>query len=308
MNEQVAPPLTEGIITALVTPLDRAGEVDTPALDALVDFQVERGVHGLFVLGTSGEGLLLSTTQRGKLVEHVLARVAGKLPVAVHCGAADTTTAASLVSVAASAGARTVAAIPPLFFNYTETGIYEHYRQLSDAAPELDHYLYDNPDRVGYSLGLDVTRRLIAEVPCIRGIKDTGDSLGRITTYFALTDKIQVFTGNNVIILGALVMGAAGAVSTMANVVPDLFTAIYAAYGKGELGEARDLQLTAARLQSTLVGLPYVAAAKYLLTLRGLPGGHTRSPLPELSSEQQSTLEQRVHRDPALARWLTPVS
>lgn len=306
MNES-APRLTGGIVSALLTPFGRDGSVDGAALDALVDFQVERGVDGLFALGTSGEGLLLSPTERGELVERVLARVDGRVPVAIHCGAADTATAVELVSAAAAAGARTVAAIPPLFFDYTDRGVYEHYVRLAEAAPGVDHYLYDNPARVGYGIGTDLVCKLVAEVECIRGVKDTGDSLGRITTYLATSNGIRVFTGNNVIILGALVMGAAGAVSTTANAVPELFGALYAAYRDGDLGKARELQLTAARLQHLLVGLPYVAAAKHLLAVRGLPGGRTRSPLPELTVQQRTALDQRLRGDLMLTPWLAPV-
>lgn len=300
-------PLGGGIVTALVTPLDARGDVDTTALDALVDFQVDRGADGLFVLGTSGEGLLLSPAERGKVTEQVLARAGDRIAVAVHCGAADTDTAAQLVSAAADAGARTVAAIPPLFFNYTERAVHDHFARLADAAPGIDHYLYDNPARVGYSIGTDLARRLTDEVSCIRGVKDTGDSLGRITTYLATSEQMRVFTGNNVIVLGALVMGAAGAVSTTANAVPELFAELYATYQRGNLDKARDLQLTAARLQQALAGLPYIAAAKHLLAVRKLPGGHTHPPLPDLTAEQRTTLDQRLASDPTLHPWLTPV-
>lgn len=300
-------PLGGGIVSALVTPFDAGGHVDTGALDALVDFQVECGVNGLFILGTSGEGLLLSPTERGRVVEQVLARAGDRVAVAVHCGAADTATAAELVSAAASAGARTVAAIPPLFFAYSDRGIREHFERLAAAAPGIDHYLYDNPARVGYSIGTDLARGLVDDVPCIRGVKDTGDSLGRITTYLATRSEMRVFTGNNVIVLGALVMGAVGAVSTTANAVPDLFAGLYAAFRAGDLAKARDLQLVAARLQEALAGLPYIAAAKHLLAIRKLPGGHTHPPLPELTDDQRATLDQRVSADPTLTTWLAPV-
>ncbi|MGH3098280.1 MAG: dihydrodipicolinate synthase family protein [Streptosporangiales bacterium] len=301
-------PLGGGIVSALVTPFDAGGQVDTGALDALIDFQVERSVDGLFVLGTSGEGLLLSPAERGKVVEQVLARAGDRIPVAVHCGAADTATATELVSDAAGAGARTVAAIPPLFFAYNDQGIRDHFERLAEAAPGIDHYLYDNPARVGYSIGADLARRLVDEVPCIRGVKDTGDSLGRITTYLATRSEMRVFTGNNVIVLGALVMGAVGAVSTTANAVPELFAGLYAAFQSGDLAKARDLQLVAARLQEALAGLPYIAAAKHLLAMRKLPGGHTHAPLPELADDQRTALDGRVTGDPTLASWLAPVS
>lgn len=304
---QPAPALSGGIVSALITPFDAAGRLDFDALNVLVDFQIQRDIDGLFILGTSGEGLLLSAAEHREVTERVLARVGGRVPVVVHCGAVDTNTAASLVARAAGAGARTVAAIPPLFFEYTEQGIRDHYCRLAEAAPDIDHYLYDNPGRVGYGIGIDLVARLVAEVECVRGVKDTGDSLGRITTYLATSREIRVFTGNNVLVVGSLVMGAAGAVSTTANVVPELFTKIVSAYRAGNLDEARELQLTAARLQQALVGLPYIAAVKHLLKLRRLPGGRTRAPLPTLTESQRTTLDQRLSGDSTFTAWMAPV-
>lgn len=302
-----AAPLRDGVISALVTPFDASGAVDGTALDALVDFQIERGVDGLFVLGTSGEGLLLSPRERSATASRVLARAAGRVPVAVHCGAADTATAIGLVSDAAAAGVRTVAAISPLFFDYGEEGIFAHFRAMAETAPDLDHYIYDNPARVGCAIGVEAVCRLAAQFECVRGVKDTGDSLGRIATYLAVSKDLRVFTGNNMLVLGALATGAAGAVSTTANAVPELFAALLAAFRSGDLDRARELQHVATRLQRVLAGLPYVAAAKHLLELRGLPGGSPRSPLPGLSDEQRAALDRRLDGDGALARWLVPV-
>jgi dihydrodipicolinate synthase/N-acetylneuraminate lyase len=300
-----APRLRDGIVTALITPFDEDDEVDWGALDALVDFQVGAGADGLFLLGTSGEGLLMAPAERLKVVERVLQRLDGQLPVVVHCGAADTRSAAELVRDAASAGAPAVAAIPPLFFPYGDSGVYEHFQRLADTAPDLDHYLYENPARTGYAMSTNLVHRLFAEVEPIRGVKDTGDSVGRISTYLAANADIQVFTGNNTIVLGALATGAMGAVSTTANVVPELFARLLSAFRCGDLDTARQLQLTATRLQRALDGLPYIAAAKYLLELRGLSGGQPRRLLPALSDRQRTTLETRIREDSTLPTWIT---
>ena len=296
-----------GVVSALLTPFGGDGRVDTGALAELIDHQVEAGVDGLFVLGTSGEGLLLTVAERMAFTEAALEIVASRLPLVVHCGATDTATAVELARHAATCGVTAIAALPPLFFPYDDESQLVHFSRIAVAAPEADLYVYDNPDRTGYALGPGLVTRLIQEIPGVRGLKDTGDSLARVIAYLARPEPPVVYTGNNVLLLGALVMGAAGAVSTLANAVPELFGAIVTAHDEGRLEEARDLQLVVARLQAALAGMPYFAAAKHLVTRRGLPGGTTRSPVPAMTPAGRAALDARLDADPALSRWLPSV-
>jgi dihydrodipicolinate synthase/N-acetylneuraminate lyase len=307
-----------GVLCALVTPFGTDGAVDERALGALIEFQIERGSQGLFVLGTLGEGLLCTPEERMRVAELCRERVAGRVPLVLHCGAADTGTAARLVEHAAGAGVGAVAAIPPLFFPYDERALYDHFARLVDAGggSGLEHYVYDNPERVGFALGVPLVTRLVDELEPIVGVKDTGDSLGKMTQYLAHGANAgaragatppRVFTGNNLLILPALVMGAQGGVSALANAAPELFRALHDRFARGQLDDARRLQLLIARLHATLAGVPYIAGVKHLVTLRGLPGGRSRAPLPELTSEQAQAVERRLAAEDDLREWLKPV-
>lgn len=301
-------PLEAGIVCALVTPFRANGTLDPAALGELIDFQIARGVHGLFVLGTTGEGLLCSPNERKRLAAYCSERVAGRVPLVVHCGATDTRTAADLVHHAARVGVRTVAATPPFFFPYPEQALYDHFARLVEAGPGLEHYIYDNPERVGFEVGVALVTRLLQQLEPIVGVKDTGDSLGKITKYLAGGSAApRVFTGNNLIILGSLVMGGQGGVSALANATPELFTALYDAFCSDRLDDARRLQLVIARLHASLAGVPYVAGVKHLVSLRGLPGGHPRAPLPGLTEAQADAVEARLTADAELQDWLEHV-
>lgn len=303
-----APRLESGIVCALVTPFRPDGSPDVGALGTLIDFQMERGVHALFVLGTTGEGVLCSPSERKELAEFCLERVAGRVAVVVHCGAVDTGTAVDLVRHAASVGATAVAATAPFFFAYPEAALYEHFARLAYAAPDLDHYVYDNPERVGFAVGVPLVKRLVKEIEPIVGVKDTGDSLGKVTQYLTLgSASPRVFVGNNVIGLGALVMGARGVVSATSNAAPELFVAMHKAFSDGRLEDARRLQLIIAQLQAAVTGLPYIGAVKHLVTRRGLSGGCVRSPLPGLTGEQARLLDERLAANAELQEWLKPV-
>jgi dihydrodipicolinate synthase/N-acetylneuraminate lyase len=298
-----------GVLCALVTPFGADGAVDERALGALIEFQIERGTDGLFVLGTLGEGLLCTPEERMRLAAVCCERVAGRVPLVVHCGATDTGTAARLVAHAAGAGVGAVAAIPPLFFPYDEQALYDHFARLVDAGgSELEHYVYDNPERVGFALGVPLVTRLVDSLEPVVGVKDTGDSLAKITQYLAGgASSPRVLTGNNLLILPALMMGARGGVSALANAAPELFRALHDRFVSGQLDEARRLQLLVARLHATLAGVPYIAGVKHLLALRGLPGGVPRAPLPGLAAEQASLIGERLAAEDELREWLEPV-
>ncbi len=294
-----------GIVCALVTPFRKDGAVDEPALRELIDFQAERGVDGLFVLGTTGEGPLLDAGERRHATEVAAELLRDRLPLVVHCGAADTLTAVALARHAEEVGAVASAAVVPFFFRYGDAELYRHFATIAEAAPRIGHYLYENPERVGYSAGVGLVARLVDEVPGVLGVKDTGDSVGKLGRYLASPGTaIQVYTGSNLTVLPALVMGARGAVSALANAAPELLVAINRAWCAGDLQQARRLQLALTRLQDCLAGLPYIAAIKHLVERRGLPGGQSRPPQPTLDAGQAATIDRRlaVHED--LGPWL----
>jgi 4-hydroxy-tetrahydrodipicolinate synthase len=295
----------DGIIAALVTPFDASGNPELGAIQPLVDSQIRSGVHGLFVAGTSGEGPLMSAHERQRVTEATIEAVRGRIPVVVHCGAADTRTTADLAAHAESAGASAIAAVSPYFYAHGPDAIYSHFARVAEAAPSIPHYIYENPERTGYSIGVDAVLRLVGSVPNIRGVKDTGDSVGRLMMYLSLGDPVpEVFTGNNVLVHSALSIGAKGAVSTLANVAPELLVGLYRAFSEGRPAEALEYQKVIVHLQSSLAGLPYVPVIKYLLRLKSLPSGESRAPHLPLSEQQRETLIDRIKAAEQVSWWL----
>src|SRR5919204_3246437 len=230
-----APP---GILCALITPFRDDQTPDLPRLAEVVDFLIDRGVHGLFVLGTTGEGPSLDPSERREVAEIVLAHVGGRLPVILHCGAPDTKTTADLARHAERIGAHGASAVVPYYFRSTPEELYRHFVSVAEAAPGLGHYVYENPERVGYSAGVALVTRLVNDVENLHGVKDTGDTIGKITGYLTQPGTpIEVYVGNNSTIFPALVVGARGSVSAMANAVPELVVAVFERWMEGGLDE-----------------------------------------------------------------------
>ena len=296
-----------GIIGSLITPFNGDGDPDLVALGALIEFQLLAGIAGLFIAGTAGEGMLLTPRERRSLLEAACSLADDRIPIMAHCGAADTRTTVELVRHAASLGVHATSAIAPFYFSYGPRSLFDHFTTVAEGAPETPHYVYDNPARVGYEVGVTVVLELVSAVPNIVGVKDTGDSVGKITNYLAADDPPQVYTGSNLTIFPALAIGARGAVSALANAVPELAVAIFDSYSDGRLDEARALQLSLTRVQACLGGLPYLGAIKELTRLRGLPAGAMRAPQPALGADESDEMVRRLEQHSDLATWLQPV-
>lgn len=306
MQERRAP---RGIVCSLVTPFTRDERPDHGAFGELLDFQVEKGVHGLFLLGTAGEGLLLTPQERMETAEFAVDHVAGRVPILLHCGAADTLTACRLAQHAQELDVAAEASVAPYFFAYGSGPLFEHFRRLAEAAPAIGHYVYENPERVGYAVGVDTVVRLVRDVPGILGVKDTGDSVARIGRYLTAADgEIDVYAGNNELVVPALTVGARGAVSAIASAVPELMVELYGRWAAGRLEEALQLQRTVIRLHRCIEGMPYLAAIKHLARRRGLPAGRLRAPQPDVSAGQSAEIERRLAATPELAPWIEPLA
>ncbi|HXF74317.1 MAG TPA: dihydrodipicolinate synthase family protein [Actinomycetota bacterium] len=296
-----------GIVCSLVTPFGARGELDRAAYGELLDLQADRGVHGLFLLGTAGEGLLMAAEERMDALAFAVERLGGRVPVLAHCGAADTRTACALARHAASLGVRAEASVAPHFFAYRPPELLAHFRAIAEAAPGMGHYVYENPERVGYSVGVATVVRLVREVENVFGVKDTGDSVGRIGEYLAQEPTVEVYAGNNAVVLPALVVGARGAVSAIASACPELVLSVYGSWRAGRLDEAARRQRTLTRLQAALAGLPYLAAIKHLCRRRGMPGGRCRAPQPDLSDDEARELDRRLDALPELRPFIEPL-
>jgi 4-hydroxy-tetrahydrodipicolinate synthase len=216
-------PLT-GVVPPVCTPLTPEREVDVPSLLRLVDHLVEGGVHGLFVLGSSGEAAFLTDRQRRLVVETVVGHVGGQLPVLA--GAIDMTTPRVLdhVREVTGAGAEAVVVTAPFYTRTHPAEIARHYRLVAAGSP-VPVLAYDIPMAVHTKLPADVVLELAAE-GVLAGLKDSSGDLAAFRTVASgarthpdLTG-FSLLTGSEVIIDAALAVGADGSVPGLANVDP----------------------------------------------------------------------------------------
>lgn len=276
--------MISGVFAAALTPLrDDGFALDEAAFEPYVDFLVRGGVNGVLALGTTGEGILLSVSERRRAAELFVAAAGGRLAVAVHCGAQTTADTVALAGHAAEAGAAGVAVIGPPFFPLDERALVTHFEAAAAACAPVPFYVYEFAARSGYVVPIAVVERLRETVPNLRGLKVSDKPWERLEPY--LLKGLDVFVGAESLIARGLGHGAAGAVSGLAAVYPEVVAALVRERTAERSAEAE-------RLREALDRFPFQAAAKAVVGRRGVPiRGDVRAPLLALDANELAELD-----------------
>ena len=277
--------MLRGALAAAVTPLSHGGAaLDEDAFGPYVDFLAAAGLDGILALGTTGEGMLLSVPERKRAAELFATAAAGRLDVAVHCGAQTTGDTTELAAHAASLGVAAVAVIAPPYFRLDAAALAAHFLRAAEACAPLPFYLYEFEAASGYPIPLAVVERLRTEAPNLVGLKVSDSPFAKVRPY--LVDGLDVFVGAEALLHEALAAGAAGAVSGLAAAFPEAVAAVVRSpsrAGAARLGEMR----------AALEAFPRHAALKFVLRRRGaLRHDDVRGPLRPLAPEEQAELER----------------
>ena len=235
-NDQQASWKLQGIVPPLLTPLESRDAIDPKGLERLIDRMLLGGVHGLFILGTTGEGPSLSSAVRRDLIDRTCRQVSGHIPVLV--GITDTSLVESLAvaQAAALAGATAVVAAPPFYFPAAQQPLIDWFRVLAKASP-LPLVLYNMPQMTKLSIDPE-SIRILTDCESIIGIKDSSGDLD----YFDRIVKIArthrpdwfVLVGTERLLEQSMLMGGQGGVPGGANIDPSLFVSLYNAISCGD--------------------------------------------------------------------------
>jgi dihydrodipicolinate synthase/N-acetylneuraminate lyase len=271
----------KGALAAALTPLTSGGEaLDEPVIPPYVDFLAAGGVDGLLVLGTTGEGFLLPLEQRRRAAQLFVEAAAGRLQVAVHCGAQSTWDTVELCAHASDVGADAVAVMAPPYFVLDDAELLAHLSAAARAAAPTPFYVYEFAARSGYAVPPGVLEQLRDSAPNFRGLKVSDTPWERFAPY--LLEGLDIFVGPEALIPRGLAAGAAGAVSALASAFPELVVAAVRDPDAADLGPVR----------SALERFPLQAAAKVVVARRGVPvRPDVRRPLRTLTDGERAELE-----------------
>ncbi|HOU13824.1 MAG TPA: dihydrodipicolinate synthase family protein [Anaerolineae bacterium] len=276
-----------GAWPALITPATAEGEVNVPVLRDLTAHLLNKGIGGLYVCGTTGEGMFMSVAERQLVAETVIDEVNGRTPVIVHVGSIATRDAVILARHARDVGADGVASILPLF-GAGLASTYLHYETIAAAVPELPFYPYLFG---GQTDAVSLLRELRRRIPTLAGAKYTGPNMYELQALVAMQDaNWTIFSGMDEQCAFAAMFGATANIGSTLNVMPGVYREIRAACERGDLARARDVQAQANRVIRVWFEFGFPGAFRETLRWLGFDCGEPRLPNLPLPPEQREAL------------------
>ncbi|MCQ2012132.1 dihydrodipicolinate synthase family protein [Clostridium butyricum] len=275
----------KGVIPAVLTVFDKEENIDEVGMRQLVSFLIDKGVNGLYLTGSTGEGFTMTSEERKKVVEIVIDETAGRVPVVVHVGAIGTKISIDLAKHAESVGADGISSVPPFYWKFNENQIIKYYEDIANSC-SIPMIVYNVP-LVGL-LGMNAIKRL-SKIENVKGIKYTALSQYEITQIKdEVGEEFLVYSGADEMAMSGLIAGADGIVGSFYNIMPELFINIYDAVKNKDLDEAQRLQKQAVEVIMYALQLPsFYAGMKVILKWMGINAGYCRRPFENLTEEDE---------------------
>lgn len=279
-----------GIYTALITPF-KNGKVDARAFQALVEWQIKEGVHGLVPCGTTGESPTLSHEEHRRVIDLCIEAAAGKVPVMAGSGSNSTQEAIATTRYAKKAGAAGVLLVAPYYNKPTQEGLYQHFRAIHDAV-SIPMVIYNIPARSVVNI-TDETLARLSKLPNIVGLKDATGDLARPTTLrMMLRREWALLSGEDMTAVAFNASGGVGCISVTSNLMPKACADVQNACLAGDYPRALALHDRLAPLHAALFCETNPGPVKFAASLMGLCQADVRLPLVQPSEANQKRLRQ----------------
>ena len=277
-----------GMATALITPMTETG-VDFAALENLVNYQIEKGIHALVAIGTTGEASTLSAEEKREVVRCVVKTAAGRVPVIAGTGANCTAHAIENTRMACQEGVDAVLVVTPYYNKATQSGLIAHFTAIADASSK-PVILYNVPGRTGCNL-LPATVAALADHENIVAIKEASGNMAQVVEVFSLCgDKIDVYSGEDALTVPMMSMGGAGCISVLSNVVPDLAAEMTNKFLAGDIAGAARIQCQVLPLVNCLFSQVNPIPAKAAVAAMGICQDILRLPLTPMEEPYRGKL------------------
>ena len=283
-------PIT-GSIPAMVTPMLEDGSVDYASLRKLIDWHIAEGTDCIGVVGTTGESPTVNVEEHREIIRVSVEQAKGRVPIMAGCGANSTAEAIELAKFAKSVGADCQLQVVPYYNKPTQEGLYQHFKAIAEAVPDLPVILYNVPGRSVADMQHETVLRL-AQVPGIVGIKEATGNIERAQWLIRdLPKEFAVYSGDDPSAVALMLCGGKGNVSVTANVAPRLMHELCVAAMAGDVQKAMEIQFKLMPMHKNLFVEANPIPVKWAMARMGLCGGTLRLPMTELSKSQQPVVE-----------------
>ncbi len=283
MNEKF-----KGIFPALLTPFDGQNRVDTEVLGRLVDYNLQKGVDGFYVAGSTAEVFLLDAKERLAVMETVSSRAGGKCTLIAHIGCISTKQAIEYAREAKKMGYDAISSVAPFYYKFSFEEIRRYYFDIVDAV-DLPMLIYNFPAFSGVNLTTDNIREFLADDRFL-GVKHTSSDFYALEQFKAgFPDKV-VYNGYDEMFLAGLSMGADGGIGSTFNFMAEKYIEIRRLFQENDMSAAQALQREVNTILRALVEVGVMQGEKAIMEGLGFPLGQARSPFAPLSGAQKEKL------------------
>lgn len=285
----------EGILPALITPLREDNKsVNETSVRRLVELHLEQGANGFYVLGGTGEGLVMGREEREYMCETVIDQVKGRKPVICHVASMNVEETIALAKHAEKAGADAVASVPPFFFYYDGTDIYNYYKKIAENI-HIPLIIYYHP-----AAQKDMEASLIAhifEIDNVTGVKWSSQNLFEMMKLRHITQgDMNIINGPDELLVEGLSAGADAGIGSTYNVMLPEFVEIYRLFKSGRLDEARELQMKINPVIECLCRYELIPAVKAAITIMGYDAGQATFPMRRYSASEFEELRLALEK------------
>ena len=284
----------KGAGVAIVTPMYEDGKVNYDKLEELLEFQIANSTDAIIICGTTGESSTMTHGEHLKTIKFAIDKVNKRVPVIAGTGSNCTDTASYLTKQAQNAGADAALVVTPYYNKATQNGLIAHYTDIAKHT-DLPIILYNVPSRTGCKLEAATIAKLVKDVDNIVGVKEaTGDIAFATQIMYDTQGDIDMYSGNDDMIVPMLSIGGKGVISVLSNVAPEDTHNICAEYFAGNVEKSRELQIKYLELIHSLFCEVNPIPVKKALELMGFYGGNVRLPLTQLEPAHTERLKKAM--------------
>ena len=282
-----------GSCCAIITPFDKDGNVNFDTLEKIIEFQIEGKTDCICACGTTGEASTMNDKEHLEVIDFIIKKVNGRIPVIAGTGSNDTRHGLELCKNACALGADGLLVVTPYYNKTSQRGLIHHYTTLADSV-DKPIIIYNVPGRTGCNL-TPSTLKVLADHPNIAGIKEASGNMAQVVEMMSLCeDKIDFYSGCDEINVPVMAMGGKGAISVLANVAPLQTHNMLSAALEGDFKTSAKMQMEALDLINSLFCEVNPIPVKEAMNILGFDAGITRLPLYEMAPENIERLRKSM--------------
>lgn len=283
------------VLTAMVTPYTKTGEVDYEKAQKLTEYLLTHGSDAVVVCGTTGESPTLSVPEKDKLWDAVIEAAKGKGKVVVGTTDNETAFSVDLAKRAEKSGADALLAVVPYYNKPPQEGLYQHFKAIAQGAPDLPVILYNIPGRTGINMQPETVKRVVADCPNIVALKDSTGNLDQVSNLRRLMgDNFTIYSGDDSLTLPILSVGGSGVISVASHLIGEQLQEMIQAFFAGDVKKALDLHLRYLPLFHKIFITANPIPVKTCLNMLGWDMGECRLPLIPATEEQKTVLRDML--------------